>query len=178
MADDDDFKFADYTDRISASREPDVEAIDPDGDVAHLTQAWVDERAAPELLQYQEQCIRRLLAKIEEQVSQAPFLSKLQSRGVPLSCCVCIEDNYTNTTLTDCTPLFRPWSLKNWILGTTHRWFFPFYTRPSSNVSSLSSGAISGQGYPRYSLWTCFCRTYWTLGFYTFNRKSFLCFFF
>lgn len=73
MSDDDDFKFADYTDRISASREPDVEAIDPAGDVSHLTQAWVDERAAPELLQYQEQCIQRLLVRIEEQVSQTPF---------------------------------------------------------------------------------------------------------
>lgn len=75
MSDDDDFNFSGYNVRISASREPDVEAIDPAGDVVHLTQAWIDERAAPDLLQYQEQCIQRLLAKIEEQVSSGIFFS-------------------------------------------------------------------------------------------------------
>ncbi|KAF9081180.1 GINS complex subunit [Mortierella sp. AD031] len=69
MSGDDDFNFPDYNDRISASREPEVEAINPAGDVAHLTQAWIDERAAPDLLQYQEQCIQSLLSKIEEQTS-------------------------------------------------------------------------------------------------------------
>jgi GINS complex subunit 4 len=81
MSDDDDFNFSGYNDRISASREPDVEAIDPAGDVAHLTQAWIDERAAPDLLQYQEQCIQRLLAKIEEQVSQGSTFPKPHALG-------------------------------------------------------------------------------------------------
>ncbi|KAG0285822.1 GINS complex subunit [Linnemannia gamsii] len=78
MSDDDDFNFSGYNTRISASREPDVEAIDPAGDVAHLTQAWIDERAAPDLLQYQEQCIQRLLAKIEEQTL---FIEELDPRN-------------------------------------------------------------------------------------------------
>ncbi|KAF9284579.1 GINS complex subunit [Linnemannia elongata] len=85
MSDDDDFKFADYTDRISASREPDVEAIDPAGDVSHLTQAWVDERAAPELLQYQEQCIQRLLVRIEEQTLLVEELDPRNDTSVILS---------------------------------------------------------------------------------------------
>ncbi|KAG0315095.1 GINS complex subunit [Linnemannia gamsii] len=85
MSDDDDFNFSGYNDRISASREPDVEAIDPAGDVAHLTQAWIDERAAPDLLQYQEQCIQRLLAKIEEQTLVIEELDPRNDTSVILS---------------------------------------------------------------------------------------------
>ncbi|KAF9919856.1 GINS complex subunit [Linnemannia zychae] len=85
MAENDDFSFLDYTDRISASREPELEPIDPAGDVAHLTQAWIDERAAPDLLQYQEQCIERLVAKIEEQTLAIEELDPRNDTSVILS---------------------------------------------------------------------------------------------
>ncbi|KAG0372719.1 GINS complex subunit [Mortierella sp. AD032] len=85
MSDDDDFNFAEYNDRISASREPEVEAVDPAGDVAHLTQAWINERAAPDILQYQEQSTQRLLSKIEEQTLVIEELDPRNDTSVILS---------------------------------------------------------------------------------------------
>jgi len=48
---------------------PEPEAkIDPSQHLQHLTQAWINERAAPDLLQYEEESVATLLARIEEQV--------------------------------------------------------------------------------------------------------------
>ncbi|KAF9375057.1 GINS complex subunit [Podila verticillata] len=64
--DDDDYH---YQDRISASREPeDLFTHDEPKDlVKRLTQAWINERAAPEILKYESDCVSGLVAKCDDQ---------------------------------------------------------------------------------------------------------------
>ncbi|GJJ70805.1 GINS complex subunit 4 [Entomortierella parvispora] len=50
------------------SVEPEAQ-IDPSQYLLHLTQAWINERAAPDLLQYEEDSVTNLLARIEEQTA-------------------------------------------------------------------------------------------------------------
>ncbi|KAF9296819.1 GINS complex subunit [Mortierella antarctica] len=58
-----------YQDRISASREPeDLLTHDEREDlVKRLTQAWINERAAPEILKYENDCVNGLIAKCDDQ---------------------------------------------------------------------------------------------------------------
>ncbi|KAF9384161.1 GINS complex subunit [Podila verticillata] len=64
--DDDDYH---YQDRISASREPeDLFTHDEPKDlVKRLTQAWINERAAPEILKYESDCVTGLVANCDDQ---------------------------------------------------------------------------------------------------------------
>lgn len=70
--DDDDYH---YQDRISASREPeDLFTHDEPKDlVKRLTQAWINERAAPEILKYESDCVSGLVAKCDDQVLKLLF---------------------------------------------------------------------------------------------------------
>lgn len=58
----------DVTHRSSASRDLEVYRMDPSRYVQHLTQAWINERAAPDVLQYEQESVDGLVGKIEEQV--------------------------------------------------------------------------------------------------------------
>lgn len=66
-----------YQDRISASREPeDLLTHDEREDfVKRLTQAWINERAAPEILKYENDCVNGLIAKCDDQVLDPLLLS-------------------------------------------------------------------------------------------------------
>ncbi|KAF9908713.1 hypothetical protein BX616_011382, partial [Lobosporangium transversale] len=68
----DDFLFDNLDFRVPPARDigPERERIivDPSKYVEHLTQAWINERAAPDVLQYEQATVDGLLAKIEEQV--------------------------------------------------------------------------------------------------------------
>ncbi|KAG0270029.1 GINS complex subunit [Actinomortierella ambigua] len=74
--DEDEFMLEDYgsnprphQSRISASREPERRRlIDPEKYLEHLTQAWVNERAAPEILPYEQEAVQGLLDKIDQQL--------------------------------------------------------------------------------------------------------------
>lgn len=68
MPDEDDFFLSDVTYKPSASRDSEVPRVDPSRYVQHLTQAWINERAAPDVLQYEQAPVDGLVAKIEEQV--------------------------------------------------------------------------------------------------------------
>ncbi|KAG0226467.1 hypothetical protein B0O80DRAFT_498689 [Mortierella sp. GBAus27b] len=67
MSDDDDF-FLDRDYRPSVSRDPEPPGVDPSRYVQHLTQAWINERAAPDVLQYEQASVDGLVHKIEEQM--------------------------------------------------------------------------------------------------------------
>ncbi|KAF9290540.1 GINS complex subunit [Mortierella alpina] len=71
MSDEDDFLISAFSNRVTASREPDKirSQVDPTTFVQHLTQAWINERAAPDLLPYERAAIDGLLLKIEEQTA-------------------------------------------------------------------------------------------------------------
>ncbi|KAF9936489.1 GINS complex subunit [Mortierella alpina] len=71
MSDEDDFLISAFSSRVSASREPDRSRtqVDPATFVQHLTQAWINERAAPDLLPYERAVVDGLLSKIEEQTA-------------------------------------------------------------------------------------------------------------
>ncbi|KAF9365121.1 GINS complex subunit [Mortierella sp. NVP85] len=69
MSDEDDFFLSEDTYRASASREPEVPRVDPSRYVQHLTQAWINERAAPDILQYEQASVDGLVNKIEEQMA-------------------------------------------------------------------------------------------------------------
>lgn len=73
--DDDDYH---YQDRISASREPEDPFThhEPEDLVKRLTQAWINERAAPEILKYESDCVSGLVAKCDDQVLKLLFLSR------------------------------------------------------------------------------------------------------
>jgi hypothetical protein len=77
MSDEDDFFLSEDTHRASASREPEVPRVDPSRYVQHLTQAWINERAAPDILQYEQASVDGLVNKIEEQV---PYSSGTSTR--------------------------------------------------------------------------------------------------
>ncbi|KAG0354917.1 GINS complex subunit, partial [Gamsiella multidivaricata] len=68
-ADDDDLFLDDFNYRIPTSRDTAEPATDPSKYVEHLAQAWINERAAPDILQYERSAIDGLLAKIEEQTA-------------------------------------------------------------------------------------------------------------
>ncbi|KAF9423620.1 GINS complex subunit [Podila epigama] len=58
-----------FQDRISASREPEdmLTHDDPSEWVSQLTQAWINERSAPEILKYEAEAVQGLVAKCDEQ---------------------------------------------------------------------------------------------------------------
>lgn len=63
-----DFHFSDHG-YGATHNDPELEDLDSINYVSHLTQAWINERAAPDILQYEQLAVDGLLAKIEEQVS-------------------------------------------------------------------------------------------------------------
>ena len=79
----DDLLFADLDYRVTASRDTQEERVDPAADVEHLTQAWINERAAPDVLQYEQSPVDGLLSRIEEQVR--PTLNKHASQRTGIS---------------------------------------------------------------------------------------------
>ncbi|KAG0230689.1 GINS complex subunit [Actinomortierella wolfii] len=75
--DEDEFMLDDYGSsqrihqhRISSSREPERRRmLDPEKYVQHLTQAWINERAAPEILPYEGEAVQGLLDRIDSQLA-------------------------------------------------------------------------------------------------------------
>ncbi|KAF9971517.1 GINS complex subunit [Modicella reniformis] len=70
MSDEDDFDISGFTPRVAASRDPALPKVEPSRYVQHLTQAWINERAAPDVLQYEQASVDGLLlSKIGDQMS-------------------------------------------------------------------------------------------------------------
>ncbi|KAF9105852.1 GINS complex subunit [Mortierella sp. AM989] len=63
-----DFHFSDHG-YGATHNDPELEDLDSINYVSHLTQAWINERAAPDILQYEQLAVDGLLAKIEEQTA-------------------------------------------------------------------------------------------------------------
>ncbi|KAG0041878.1 GINS complex subunit, partial [Gryganskiella cystojenkinii] len=55
--------------RRNPEPEPEITEMDSSKHLRHLTQAWINERAAPDLLQYEQDSVSELLARIEEQTA-------------------------------------------------------------------------------------------------------------
>jgi GINS complex subunit 4 len=68
MSTENDLLFDEFGYKGPAPREQEERIGDSTQFVQHLTQAWINERAAPDVLQYEKTAIDGLLAKIEEQV--------------------------------------------------------------------------------------------------------------
>ncbi|KAF9978312.1 GINS complex subunit [Actinomortierella ambigua] len=75
-----------YQSRISASREPERrQLLDPSKYVQHLTQAWINERAAPEILPYEQESVQGLLEKIDQQLGVIDDLDAGNDSAIILS---------------------------------------------------------------------------------------------
>ncbi|KAF8927502.1 GINS complex subunit [Dissophora ornata] len=67
MSVDDDLLFDHLDYRVTASKDADEAYLDPEKFVERLTQAWINERASPDVLQYEQGSVDGLLEKIEYQ---------------------------------------------------------------------------------------------------------------
>ncbi|KAG0300981.1 GINS complex subunit [Dissophora globulifera] len=69
MSEDHDLASLDLNFRVSAYDDKAEDNVDPATYVRHLTQAWINERAAPDVLRYEQKAVDKLLEKIEEQTA-------------------------------------------------------------------------------------------------------------
>ncbi|KAG0003885.1 GINS complex subunit [Entomortierella chlamydospora] len=65
----DDFLNSNHSYRVASYDDLNFEDEDSVNHVRHLTQAWINERAAPDILQYEQSAVDGLLSKIEEQTA-------------------------------------------------------------------------------------------------------------
>ncbi|KAF8983160.1 GINS complex subunit [Entomortierella lignicola] len=64
-----DFPSSNYGHGVASYSNAGFEDEDSTNYVRHLTQAWINERAAPDILQYEQSAVDGLLSKIEEQTA-------------------------------------------------------------------------------------------------------------
>ncbi|KAF9207232.1 GINS complex subunit [Haplosporangium sp. Z 27] len=64
-----DFPSSNYSHGVASYSNAGFEDEDSANYVRHLTQAWINERAAPDILQYEQSAVDGLLSKIEEQTA-------------------------------------------------------------------------------------------------------------
>ena len=86
MSVDDDLVFDQLDYRITASKDADEAYLDPAKFVERLTQAWINERAAPDVLPYEQGSVDGLLEKIEYQVCVRSCISCWSLHAVSAHC--------------------------------------------------------------------------------------------
>ncbi|KAI1297402.1 GINS complex subunit [Mortierella claussenii] len=87
-ADDANSVLYDFDDRVSSSRDfgaSSVIPVEPANYVGHLTQAWINERAAPDILPYEQACVDGLIARMEDQTEAIDELDSGNDTSMILS---------------------------------------------------------------------------------------------